>query len=265
VTGPGGLPLEQVSSSGTVLYCYQDQLGSTRGLLDAAGTTVATYNYDAYGNLKSSTGSVSNPFQYAGQYTDSESGFQYLRARYYDPSTEQFLAGDPIMAQTGQPYTYAIDNPVNFMDPSGMVTAAVCVSVHVSTFIRWSASGCAGLGLPNSLSLPQFGVTGTVGGGLGSTTIGVSGGLQTSNAVGLNQLGGLFYNGGASVQVPFFGASAGGESFYGTDGCGRGVTGSTFGIGLSPNIGIPFEVHGEATNTWTKVLGGPQANGCACK
>ncbi len=44
--------------------------------------------YDAYENLKSSTGSTSNPFQYAGQYTDSESGLQYLRARYYDPSTE---------------------------------------------------------------------------------------------------------------------------------------------------------------------------------
>lgn len=81
VTGPGGLPLEQVSSGGSVLYYALDQLGSTRGLLDAAGNTAATYTYDAYGNVKSSTGSVSNPCQYAGQYTDGESGLQYLRAR----------------------------------------------------------------------------------------------------------------------------------------------------------------------------------------
>lgn len=42
VTGPGGLPLEQVASGGTVLYYYQDQLGSTRGLLESSGNTAAT-------------------------------------------------------------------------------------------------------------------------------------------------------------------------------------------------------------------------------
>jgi RHS repeat-associated protein len=123
VTGPGGLPLEQVSSGGTVLYYYQDQLGSTRGLLDASGTIVATYTYDAYGNLKRSTGSVSNPFQYAGQYTDSESGLQYLRARYYDPSTQQFLTVDPLVGATGQPYSYAGGDALNAMDPTGLACA----------------------------------------------------------------------------------------------------------------------------------------------
>ena len=121
VTGPGGLPLEQVSSSGTVLYYYQDHLGSTRGLADVSGTTVATYTYDAYGNLKSSTGSVSNPLRYAGQYTDSESGLQYLRARYYDPSTQQFLTVDPLVDATGQPYAYAAGTPVNSVDPTGQI------------------------------------------------------------------------------------------------------------------------------------------------
>jgi RHS repeat-associated protein len=120
VTGPGGLPIEQVSPGGTVLYYYQDQLGSTRGLLDAAGTTAATYTYDPNGNLKSSTGSVSDPFQYAGQYTDSESGLQYLRARYYDPSTQQFLTVDPMSEVTGEPYTYTGGNPVNGVDPLGL-------------------------------------------------------------------------------------------------------------------------------------------------
>jgi RHS repeat-associated protein len=56
--------------------------------------------------------------QFAGQYTDSESGFQYLRARYYDPATDQFLNQDPIVAQTRQSYSYVVDSPVNFSDPS---------------------------------------------------------------------------------------------------------------------------------------------------
>ena len=32
---------------------------------------------------------------YAGQYTDPATGLQYLRARYYDPATQQFLTVDP--------------------------------------------------------------------------------------------------------------------------------------------------------------------------
>ncbi|MGI8824587.1 MAG: RHS repeat-associated core domain-containing protein [Chloroflexota bacterium] len=101
-------------------YYYQDQLGSTRALLDGSGNTVDTYAHNPYGNLSSSTGSVANPFKYAGQYTDAESGLQYLRARYYDPSTQQFLTVDPLTAETGQAYSYAGDNPVNAVDPSGL-------------------------------------------------------------------------------------------------------------------------------------------------
>jgi len=81
VYGPAGLPLEQISSSGTVLWYHHDQLGSTRAMTDASGSVVATYTYDAYGNVSSSTGKVANPFGYAGEYTDSESGLVYLRAR----------------------------------------------------------------------------------------------------------------------------------------------------------------------------------------
>jgi RHS repeat-associated protein len=51
-----------------------------------------TYDYGAYGNrLASSTGTTYNPFGYTGQYTDSESGLLYLRARYYDPVTQQLI------------------------------------------------------------------------------------------------------------------------------------------------------------------------------
>jgi len=117
VTGPDGLPLEQIDATGTVLYYLHDQLGSTRALLDSAGNTVATYNYDAYGNPSGKMDSASTPFGYAGQYTDAETGFQYLRARSYDPATQQFLSVDPLVGQTGQPYAYAAADPLNMVDP----------------------------------------------------------------------------------------------------------------------------------------------------
>lgn len=121
IYGPGGRPLEQISGS-TVLYYHQDQLGSTRAMTDTAGAVKATYTYDAYGSVSACTGTtvivggsnictgtitVSNPFRYAGQYTDAESGKIYLRARYYDPSTGQFISRDPAVATTREPYAYA--------------------------------------------------------------------------------------------------------------------------------------------------------------
>jgi len=121
VTGPDGLSLEQIDSSGRVLYYYyHDQLGSTRVLRDSSGAAVATYTYDPYGVLTASTGSVTTPLGYAGQYTDAETGFQYLRARYYDPATAQFLTVDPLVAETGQPYAYVVDDPLNGVDPLGL-------------------------------------------------------------------------------------------------------------------------------------------------
>jgi RHS repeat-associated protein len=117
VTGRGGLPLEQVSPTGTVLYYHQDQLGSTRALSDSGGNVVATDAYDAYGNLIGSTGAINNPFLFAGEYTDQESGFVYLRARFYDPATGSFLTRDP--KGKAQTYAYAGGSPLNLIDPSG--------------------------------------------------------------------------------------------------------------------------------------------------
>ncbi len=74
-----------------MLYYYQDQLGSMRALLNGTLQTVAAYADNAFGGVAYKTGSTSSPFGYAGQYTDPETGFQYLQARYYDLSTGQFL------------------------------------------------------------------------------------------------------------------------------------------------------------------------------
>ena len=119
VTGANGLPLEQVAGS-TVLYYHGDQLGTTRMLTDSLGAIAATYTYDAYGNLSSFAGSVTQPLGFAGQYTDSESGLIYLRVRYYDPETTQFISRDPAMMAFRPPYSYGVDDPVNRVDWTGL-------------------------------------------------------------------------------------------------------------------------------------------------
>jgi RHS repeat-associated protein len=105
IDGPDGLPLEQISGNGTVSYYVHDQLGSTMALLGPGGRIASTYDYDAYGTLRASSiyPGIDTNLRYAGEYTDPERGLQYLQARYYDPSTAQFVTVDPLTAETGLP------------------------------------------------------------------------------------------------------------------------------------------------------------------
>jgi RHS repeat-associated protein len=119
IYGPDGLPIEQVATNGTTLYYQHDQLGSTRLLTNSTGGVAGTATYDPYGKPLTTTGTTT-PIGYAGQYTDPETGLSYMRARYYDPATAQFLTVDPLVDQTAAPYTYTGDNPITNTDPTGL-------------------------------------------------------------------------------------------------------------------------------------------------
>jgi RHS repeat-associated protein len=121
IYGSGGMLLEEVQTAdSSVNYYHQDRLGSVRALTNSAGSVVNTYEYDAYGQRTSTTGSTYNPFGYTGEYTNQESGLIYLRARYYDPSTQQFLTVDPLLASTEEAYAYVGGKPLSFTDPLGL-------------------------------------------------------------------------------------------------------------------------------------------------
>ena len=125
IYGPDHLPIESIDGSGTPTYLLHDQLGSTRLLVSQAGDVTGTYTYDAWGNTTSHTGTATTPLQYTGQYLDNETGFYYLRNRYYDPLTAQFLTIDPLVAQTRATYTYTGNNPITSTDPTGLLNEPV--------------------------------------------------------------------------------------------------------------------------------------------
>lgn len=129
IYGPNDIPIEQISTSGTVSYLHHDQLGSIRVVTNSNGAIVGTASYNPYGTPSGTTGQSTSPFGYAGQYTDPNTGLVYLRARYYDPQTAQFLTQDPLVALTGQAYNYAGDNPVNNVDPSGEAPPSRCFAI----------------------------------------------------------------------------------------------------------------------------------------
>ena len=144
IYGPGELPIEQISSGGTVTYLHHDQAGSTRLLTGSTGKTEASFTYGPYGALTGSTGTATTPLGYDGQLTSPDTGLIYLRNRTYDPATAQFLTVDPAVSITRAPYNYANDNPINYGDPTGLfsleevlsgastvVTVGVCLTPGV--------------------------------------------------------------------------------------------------------------------------------------
>ncbi len=150
VYGPDGLPLEQITNAGTVTYLHHDQLGSTRLITSTAGVNIASYSYDAYGTSTATTGTATTPLGYAGEYFDTESGLIYMRARYYDPPTGQFLSRDPLEQITQQPYAYTDGNPINRVDPSGLLFG---IPGTPSVGDIASATSNAAAGILNGLSL----------------------------------------------------------------------------------------------------------------
>lgn len=65
-------------------YFDKNTLGDVIAIRDENGTVVATYEYDAWGNITYQSGSMANvnPFRYRGYYYDVETGFYYLQTRY---------------------------------------------------------------------------------------------------------------------------------------------------------------------------------------
>ena len=132
IHGPGGMPLEEIRADGSVQWLHLDQAGSVRALTDEAGAVTGTVTWDAYGLPVTSTGPASTRLGFQGQYTDPDTGLQYLQARYYDPVTGQFLGIDPLVLATREPYAFANGDPLTFGDPSGGSSALVTPNSIVS-------------------------------------------------------------------------------------------------------------------------------------
>ncbi len=110
-----------VLRGGTTSYYNADGLGTITSLSNGAGSLAQTYTFDSFGKQTASSGSLTNPFQYAGRELDSETALYYMRARYFDPGSGRFINEDPIMFGGGRNfYAYTGNSPVVFADPSGL-------------------------------------------------------------------------------------------------------------------------------------------------
>ena len=133
-----GVPygFEYITEAGSSRYYYlYNAQGDVEGLMDETGFCLYYYNYDAWGRLiqivddggYTVTGESlahKNPIRYRGYIYDNETGFYYLKSRYYDPVVSRFISPDvQINADQGplgmNIYAYCLNNPVNRVDITG--------------------------------------------------------------------------------------------------------------------------------------------------
>jgi len=122
--------------NGTDYFFEYNAQGDVVALLNSGGQRVVEYRYDAWGKILSITGSmaatlgVQNPFRYRGYVYDEETGWYYLKTRYYDPTLRRFISSDALMS-TGQGllglnmYAYCNNNPANMSDSNGNIPGSL--------------------------------------------------------------------------------------------------------------------------------------------
>ena len=145
---PFALNYSTNGGSSFITYYYILNLqGDVVKLVTSSGSAVATYEYDAWGNILSKSGTMAdkNPLRYRGYYYDAETGFYYVSSRYYDPEVGRWINADGFVS-TGQDiigynmFAYCGNNPVNRKDPTGQFWITALIVAVVCTV---ALSGCS--------------------------------------------------------------------------------------------------------------------------
>lgn len=126
VTMPDGKGVQQT------YYYLKNAKGDILGMSDSVGNQVVSYNYDSWGNIKSSTTTSTgvttnldklNNRLYAGYWYDYTLGLYFMKTRMYDSVQGRFMSVDASRsdssALTLNPYIYCGNNPIDRVDPSG--------------------------------------------------------------------------------------------------------------------------------------------------
>lgn len=123
-----------------VLYQHTDYLGSGSVLVADDGTVEQRVSYDAWGQARdwfqwnqSFDPALLQEFAagYTGHQPELDAGLVNMRGRMYSPEIARFLSVDPVVegvgdAQTWNGYSYVLNNPMRYTDPSGFSAEPGC-------------------------------------------------------------------------------------------------------------------------------------------
>jgi len=187
-------------------YIHQDYLGSILCLSDEEGNPVERYSFDAWGHRRNpakwsqwqedSTGFVINRGFTEHEHMDLF-GLINMNGRIYDPDLGRFLSPDPYVqmpdnSQNFNRYSYALNNPLKYTDPSGeFFVEAIMLGMYINTAIQ-GATGNIQSGGDFFKAMTVGALSGIAGGFAGQAvagvvgTIGFAGGAMTGGAAGFS-------------------------------------------------------------------------------
>ncbi len=121
VFNEGFVPLAKITSEGNYSI-ISDYLGTPVEAYDEEGKKVWSAELDIYGRVNKFIGEQDFiPFRYQGQYEDIETGFYYIRFRYYSSNEGIYTQQDPIGLAGKNPTLYGyVGDTNNSLDPFGL-------------------------------------------------------------------------------------------------------------------------------------------------
>lgn len=149
-----GILSEGGSTDNNRKYYLEDGLGNVRFTTSSTGSAGPANYYDPYGQVTWQSGSIPT-YLYKSEDLD-DTGFLFLRGRYYDPTIGRFITKDPVAGYINNPlsqnsYIYGYDNPVNMHDPSGRDATDI-----YTVYISQNAEGVINyIGITNDLPRRQ--------------------------------------------------------------------------------------------------------------
>lgn len=114
-----------------VYYYFEDQVGSSREIAEIPSSGSATLCYDAdffpYGGEDVFTNTCAQNYKFTGKERDAETNNDNFGARYFSSTYGRFLSPDPANAgadptnpQSWNMYSYVLNNPLVYTDPTGL-------------------------------------------------------------------------------------------------------------------------------------------------
>jgi RHS repeat-associated protein len=176
-------------------YYHEDNLNSSTALSSGgtSGTQIEVDAYYPFGRVMTASPQASFKVsrQFTGQVKDDDTGLCYYNTRYYDPLLGRFIQADTTIPDLGNPqsynrYSYCLNNPLKYTDPSGYdpaFTPGMSMFEGLSFKQRYAASRAA---LPATVGITVAAVSG----GLATPVLVSAGASAGFTAVGTGLIAG---------------------------------------------------------------------------
>jgi len=163
----------QAGVADQVRYWHKDHLGSTQVVTDESGAVVERLAYEPFGKRRNADGTtdaagtltpISTDRGFTGHEMLDDVGLIHMNGRIYDAAIGRFLSADPnvpypLDLQSYNRYSYARNNPLSLVDPSGFEdgyydtgygcsfgTTSYGYSYDAPSTYNWAGSGVGTLG-----------------------------------------------------------------------------------------------------------------------